>query len=42
VVGEVIDHDGVAAPERGRKLVTSIDVLLGLLAVAFVAMLVQF
>ena len=42
VVGEVIDHEGVAAPERGRKLVTSIDVLLGLLAVAFVAMLVQF
>jgi hypothetical protein len=42
VVGEIIDHDGVASPVRGRKLVTSIDVLLGLLGVAFVAMLVQF
>ena len=42
VVAEVIHHDGVASPERGRKLVSSIDVLLGLLAVALVAMLVQF
>jgi hypothetical protein len=42
VVGEVIAHDGVAAPERGRRLVRSIDALLGLVAVAFVAMLVQF
>jgi hypothetical protein len=42
VVSEVIAHDGVAAPERGRKLVTSVDVLLGLVGVAFVAMLVQF
>ena len=42
VVAEVIHHDGVASPERGRKLVRSIDVLLGLLAVALVAMLVQF
>jgi hypothetical protein len=42
VVSEVIKHDGVAAPERGRKLVTSIDTLLALVAVALVAMLVQF
>ncbi|MFZ1062102.1 MAG: hypothetical protein WAN30_01360 [Acidimicrobiales bacterium] len=42
VVAEVIAHDGVAAPQRGRTLVSSIDVLLGLVAVAFVAMLVQF
>jgi hypothetical protein len=42
VVGEVIAHDGVAAPERGAKLVTSIDVLLGLVGVAFVSMVVQF
>lgn len=42
VVSEVIAHDGVASPERGRTLVRSVDVLLGLVAVAFVAMLVQF
>ena len=42
VVSEVIAHDGVAGPERGRKLVASVDVLLGLVGVAFVAMLVQF
>ena len=42
VVSEVIAHDGVASPERGAKLVRSIDVLLGLIAVAFVAMLIQF
>jgi hypothetical protein len=42
VVSEVIAHDGAASPERGRKLVLSIDVLLGLVAVAIVAMLVQF
>ncbi len=42
VVSEVIKHDGVAAPERGRKLVTSIDTLLALVAVALIAMLVQF
>ena len=42
VVREVIAHDGVASPERGRKLVTSIDTLLAVVAVAMVAMLVQF
>ena len=42
VVSEVVAHDGVASPERGAKLVRSIDVLLGLVGVAFVAMLVQF
>ncbi len=42
VVSEVIHVDGAASPQRGRKLVTSLDVLLALVAVAFVAMLVQF
>jgi hypothetical protein len=42
LVSEVIAHDGVAAPERGRTLITSVDVLLGLLGLAIVAMLVQF
>lgn len=42
VVSEVIKHDGVASPERGRKLVLSIDTLLALVAVALLAMLVQF
>ncbi len=42
VVSEVIAHEGAAAPERGRDLVRSIDVLLALIAVALVAMLVQF
>jgi hypothetical protein len=42
VVAETIEHDGVASPERGRKLVRSVDVLLSLVAVALVAMLVQF
>lgn len=42
VVGEVIWHDGVASPQRGRQLVRSIDVLLAVVAVAFVAMLLQF
>lgn len=42
VVGEVIQHDGVASPERGRKLVSSIDTLLAIVAVALIAMLVQF
>lgn len=42
VVSEVIKHDGVATPERGRKLVLSIDTLLALVAVALIAMLVQF
>ena len=41
-VAEVIAHDGHASPERGAKLGQSVDVLLGLIAVALVAMLVQF
>lgn len=42
VVSEVITHDGVASPERGRQLVHSVDTLLALVGVAFIAMLVQF
>jgi hypothetical protein len=42
VVGEVIAHDGVSSPERGRKLVRSVDTLLALVGIAFIAMLVQF
>jgi hypothetical protein len=38
----VIFRDGVAAAEGGRTLVKSIDVLLALIAVALIAMLVQF
>ena len=41
-VAEVIQHDGVASRERGRKLVLSVDVLLALLGVAFISMLVQY
>jgi hypothetical protein len=37
-----IHRDGVAAPESGQKLVRSVDVLLAIIAVAFVAMLTQF
>jgi hypothetical protein len=42
VISEVIRKDGSASPERGRKLVRSIDVLLGLIGVALIAMLVRF
>jgi uncharacterized membrane protein len=42
VVAEVIGHEGVAAPERGRALVRSIDTVLALVGVALLAMLVQF
>jgi uncharacterized membrane protein len=42
VISEVIAHDGVASPERGRQLTRSIDTLLALIAVALIAMLVQF
>ena len=42
VISEVIHKDGAASPERGRKLTRSIDVLLGLIGVALIAMLVQF
>jgi hypothetical protein len=37
-----IESDGVAPPEGGRALVKSIDTLLAILAVALIAMLVQF
>ena len=42
VIGEVIAKDGAASPERGRKLVRSIDVLLGLIGVALISMLIQY
>jgi uncharacterized protein YaaW (UPF0174 family) len=42
VVADTIAHHGLASPDRGRQLVRSLDVLLGLIGVAIVAMLVQF
>ena len=42
VVAETIARDGVASREVGRRFVRSIDSLLALVAVALVAMLVQF
>ncbi len=42
VVSEVIAHDGVASPARGRQLARSIDTLLAVIAVALLAMVVQF
>jgi hypothetical protein len=41
-LAQVIARDGVAPPQSGRAFVKSIDVLLTIIAVAFVAMLVQF
>jgi predicted integral membrane protein DUF2269 len=41
-IGQIIHRDGEANPEQGRLLMKSIDVLLALIAVAFVTMLVQF
>jgi hypothetical protein len=41
-LAKVIDLEGVAPPEGGRTLMKSVDVLLALVAVALVAMLVQF
>jgi hypothetical protein len=41
-VAASVHRDGAAAPESGKKLVRSVDVLLGVVAVAFVAMLTQF
>lgn len=41
-LAEVIAHDGHVSVERGRQFATSMDVLLGLIAVALVAMIVQF
>jgi hypothetical protein len=37
-----IASEGVASPESGRQFVRSLDILLGIIAVAFIAMLVQF
>lgn len=42
VVSEVVRHDGVASPERGRQLTRSIDTVLVLIAVALISMIVQF
>ena len=42
LVAEVIDHDGVAPPDRGRALGRSVDTLLALVGVALLAMVVQF
>ena len=42
VVAEVIEHDGVASPARGRQLVRSVDTLLAIIAVALLAMMIQF
>ena len=41
-IGDIIHRDGAANAQQGKKLVTTIDVLLLLVAVAFVVMLVQF
>ncbi len=41
-ISEVIDHDGHASVERGRQLARSMDTLFAIVAVALVAMLVQF
>ena len=41
-VSEVIAHDGHASVERGRQLARSMDTLLAIIAVALVAMVVQF
>lgn len=42
VVSDYIANHGVAPVERGRQLVKSVDILLGLVGVAIVVMLVQF
>lgn len=42
MLAEVIAHDGVAPPERGRAFAKSIDGLLALIGVALISMLVQF
>lgn len=42
MIAEIIHKDGAASAERGRQFTRSIDVLLGLVGVALVAMLVQF
>ena len=42
VISEVIAHEGVASAQQGRTFVRSVDVLLGLVGMALIAMLVQF
>jgi hypothetical protein len=42
VVASTIARDGVATPAQGRHLVSSIDILLALVAVALISMLVQY
>ena len=42
VIGDMVNHDETVDAPRGRQLVTSVDVLMGLIGVALVAMLVQF
>ncbi len=41
-VATTVARDGVAAPTEGRRLLRSMDVLLGLVAVALISMLVQY
>ena len=41
-VATTVARDGVAAPTEGRRLLQSMDVLLGLVAVALISMLVQY
>jgi len=42
VLAKTIAEHGVASTQAGKKFALNVDVLLGLIAVAFVAMLVQF
>jgi hypothetical protein len=41
-LSQTIARNGVASPQAGAKLVRSVDVLLMLVAIAFVSMLVQY
>jgi hypothetical protein len=42
VVAETIFRDGMASARAGAKLVRSVDILLLLLAIAFISMLIQY
>jgi hypothetical protein len=42
VISDYVANHGVAPVERGREFVKSVDILLGLIALAIVAMLIQF
>ncbi len=42
VISDYVANHGVAPVERGRQFVKSVDILLGLIALAIIAMLVQF